>query len=104
MISKETKIREFPSGPVVRTQCFHCCGPGSIPGQGTQIPQAMQYRKKKKNYTGLFFSFRHHASKKSGVKYLVLKGKEHQPIILYPMKLASKTKEEMKTFSDKPQL
>ena len=23
---------------MVRTWCFHCCGPGSIPGQGTKIP------------------------------------------------------------------
>ena len=32
---------EFPGGPVVRTQCFHCGDPGSIPGQGTKIPHAM---------------------------------------------------------------
>ena len=31
----------FPYGPVVRTQCFHCHGPGSIPGQGNEILQAM---------------------------------------------------------------
>ena len=33
---------EFPGGLVVRIQHFHCYGPGSIPGQGTEIPQAMQ--------------------------------------------------------------
>ena len=34
-------MREFPGGLVVRTQCFHCKGPGSIPGQGTKILQAV---------------------------------------------------------------
>ena len=29
--------RELPGSPMVRTQCFHCCGPGSIPGQGTKL-------------------------------------------------------------------
>ena len=44
--------REFPGRPVVRTQCFHCHGPGSIPGQGTKIMHATQpKKKKKKNYT-----------------------------------------------------
>ena len=33
--------REFPGGQVVRTVSFHCHGPGSIPGQGTEILQAM---------------------------------------------------------------
>ena len=32
--------QEFPCGPVVRTQCFHCPGLGSIPGQGNKIPNA----------------------------------------------------------------
>ena len=31
---------EFPGGPVVRTQCFYCQGPGLIPGRGTKILQA----------------------------------------------------------------
>ena len=31
---------EFPGGPVVRTQHFHCPGSGSIPGRGTKIPKA----------------------------------------------------------------
>ena len=26
--------REFPGGPVVKTQCFHCVSLGSTPGQG----------------------------------------------------------------------
>ena len=29
---------EFPGGLVVRILGFHCHGPGSIPGQGTEIP------------------------------------------------------------------
>ena len=40
---KNTKDREFPGSPVVRARCFQCCGPGSIPGWGTKIPQAMKY-------------------------------------------------------------
>ena len=30
--------REFPCGPVVRTQCFHCQDLGLIPDEGTKIP------------------------------------------------------------------
>ena len=33
---------------MVGTQCFHCPGPGSIPGQGTEVPQAAQCGKKQK--------------------------------------------------------
>ena len=33
--------REFHGSPVVRTQHFHCWDPGSIPGRGTKILQAM---------------------------------------------------------------
>ena len=29
--------REFPGGPAVKTQCFHCVSLGSTPGQGTKI-------------------------------------------------------------------
>ena len=39
---------EFPSGPVVRTRCFHCGGPGSILGRGTKIPQDVWHSQKKK--------------------------------------------------------
>ena len=38
---KNTHWREFPGGPVLRTRRFHCCSLGSIPGQGTKIPQAV---------------------------------------------------------------
>ena len=40
-------LRELPGGPAVRTWCFHCHGPGSIPGQGTKIPEAVWYGQKK---------------------------------------------------------
>ena len=36
---------------MVRTQCFHCPGPGSIPSQGTKIPQRGQ---KKENFGKCF--------------------------------------------------
>ena len=37
---------EFLGGLVVGILCFHCCGPGSIPGLGTKIPQAAQCSQK----------------------------------------------------------
>ena len=52
-ISQNNKARKrnktywkFPGSPVVRIQCFHCWGPGSIPGQGTKILQAAQLGQK----------------------------------------------------------
>ena len=42
------KWGEFPGGRVVRIPGFHCLGSGSVPGQGTEIPQAVQHSKKKK--------------------------------------------------------
>ena len=33
-------VWEFPGALVVRIQRFHCCDPGPVPGQGTEIPQA----------------------------------------------------------------
>ena len=39
---------EFPGGLVVRIPDFHCCGVGSIPGWGTEIPQAARRGQKKK--------------------------------------------------------
>ena len=33
---------------MVRTPCFHCCGLGSIPGLGTEIPQAVWHGQKRK--------------------------------------------------------
>ena len=40
-------IWDFPCGPVVKTPGFQCRGMGSIPGQGTKIPQAARHRQKK---------------------------------------------------------
>ena len=37
---KKTPSWKIPGGTVVRTQSFYCHGLGSIPGQGTKIPQA----------------------------------------------------------------
>ena len=41
LLKKSPKTREFPGGLLVRIWCFHCCGLGSIPGWGTEIPQAV---------------------------------------------------------------
>ena len=38
----------FPGGLVVRISGFQCRGPGSIPSQETEIPQAMQHGRKNK--------------------------------------------------------
>ena len=46
--SKSVHYREFPGGLVVRIQHCHCCGPGSIPGQGTPTSHVAQPKKKKK--------------------------------------------------------
>ena len=45
-IKKECQQREFLGGPVLRTWRSHCCGLGSIPGQGTKIPQACSQKKR----------------------------------------------------------
>ena len=42
------RFRDFPGSPVVRTWRFQCHGLGLIPGQRTDIPQAMQLSQKKK--------------------------------------------------------
>ena len=34
---------EFPGGPIVRTQCFQCGGPGLTSGWETKILQAVQH-------------------------------------------------------------
>ena len=44
--SKTLTLWEFPGGPVVRTQRFHCPRPGSTPGGGTKIPQLQSTRNK----------------------------------------------------------
>ena len=45
---------EFPAGPVVRTWCFYCCEPGSIPGRETRILKAPRCSQKKKKNDGRF--------------------------------------------------
>ena len=44
---KRIQLGEFPGGLVVRIWHFHCRGWGSIPGRGTEIPQAARYSPKK---------------------------------------------------------
>ena len=39
---------EFPGRLVVWIRRFHCHGPGSIPGQGTEISQAIRRGQKNK--------------------------------------------------------
>ena len=46
---KKKWLWEFPGGPAVRSWRFHCRDPGSIPGQGTKIPQATWHGQKKRN-------------------------------------------------------
>ena len=44
-------VEAFPGGPVARIPDFYCCGPRSIPGEGTETLQATwcdQKKKKKK--------------------------------------------------------
>ena len=48
-------VLEYLGGLVVRILGFHYCGLGSIPGQGTEIPQATQ----PKNNTLVFFPFQY---------------------------------------------
>ena len=40
---RKKQKREFPGGPVIRIQCFHCQGGGSIPGPTTKILQGFLY-------------------------------------------------------------
>ena len=43
---KSEPSEELTGTPVVRAWCFHCCGPGSIPGREIKLPQAMQCHQK----------------------------------------------------------
>ena len=43
---KNTLDREFPGGLVVRILGFHCHGPGSVPGWGIEIRQAVWHGQK----------------------------------------------------------
>ena len=51
---------KFPDGPVVRTWHFHCQGPGSIPGQGTKIPQTTWYSPLSSQKIGLMMEVAQH--------------------------------------------
>ena len=48
LLSSKPFHAEFPGGLVVRIPGFHCHGPGSIPGQGTEIPQPTRHSQKTK--------------------------------------------------------
>ena len=67
---KVTDLREFPDGPVVKIQCFHCHGPGSIPSQGTKILQATHSVAKKRERERLERNFWHAGSNYSGLSPL----------------------------------
>ena len=43
----KSRRRKFSDGPVVRTQDFHCQGPGSTPDWRIKILQATQHRQTK---------------------------------------------------------
>ena len=43
-------VEAFPGGPVARIPGFYCCGPHSIPGEGTETLQATWCDQKKKDY------------------------------------------------------
>ena len=45
----KTIIWAFSDGLVLKIPGAHCCGPGSISAQGSEIPKAMQQGEKKKN-------------------------------------------------------
>ena len=46
---RNSTLLEFPGCLMVRILSFHCCDLGSVPGQGTKIPQAMPKEKNKKH-------------------------------------------------------
>ena len=50
MTFKSGETGELPGGLLVLG--FHCCGPDSISGPGTEIPQAAKRPKKKKKKKG----------------------------------------------------
>ena len=54
---KTLLVQEFRGSPVVRSWCFHCCDPGSVPGWGTKIPQAEQFGQKTNKQKVLWAQF-----------------------------------------------
>lgn len=57
----KTIIWAFSDGLVLKIPGAHCCGPGSISAQGSEIPKAVQQGEKKKKsqnkQTKIIFSF-----------------------------------------------
>ena len=70
MVFLKLHSREFPGSPVVRTWCFHCQGPGSIPGRGTKTHKVPKKEKKRK---------------KSHSKMEVGAGKQHRPLVPFSL-------------------
>ena len=46
-LQNQVNIWELPGSPMIRTQRFHCKGPGSIPGWGTKILQTVWHGQNK---------------------------------------------------------
>ena len=46
-LNSNSQCWDFPGGPVVKTQRFHCRAAGSIPGRGTKIPHAARWGQNK---------------------------------------------------------
>ena len=66
-VRKTHPFEEFPGGLVVRICHCHCCGPGSIPGQGTETLKATwhgQNKNKKQTENPRTFGVRSAVSKK----------------------------------------
>ena len=49
ILKNENKLWEFLGSPVVKTQCFHCWGLGSIPGRGTKTLYVVWHGPKQTN-------------------------------------------------------
>ena len=47
LLKNKNFLKEFPGGPVFRTQRFDCGGPGSVSCWGTKILQATRHSQKK---------------------------------------------------------
>ena len=59
-------MRKFSGALVASIWCFHCHGPGSIPGWETEVPQATECgQKKKKKMMNLNFYFPPNNGKKT---------------------------------------
>ena len=45
LLSIKSRIEDFPGGPVAKTPCSQCRGPGSTPDQGTRSHMLQQRSK-----------------------------------------------------------